>query len=107
MLERVSSADGRFSAVLTDPEFDIISDLHEVGLVAGNIGAETLDQPRTVVGNVRLTIEGQGKMEELLAARRAKSVLGVVLRWLSYGVVYASGIGSAVVTQWLAKKFGE
>jgi hypothetical protein len=106
MLQRVANSGDGLSGVLSDAEFAIVNDLHDAGLVAGKPGPQNLSEASTQVHGMRLTLDGQCRMEELLAAKRSSSITGRSLSGLIYVIVFASGIASQVATQWIMKKIG-
>lgn len=107
MLQRVAAAGDGLSGVLSDMEFAVINDLHDAGLVAGEPGPQHLGEARTQVWSMRLTLDGQCRMEEILAAKYSASVVGRSWAGLIYVVVFALGIASQVIAQWILKMIGE
>jgi len=104
MLQRVANSGDGLSGVLSDIEFAIVDDLHRAGLVAGEIGPTNLSEATTQVRGVRLTLDGQCRMEELLAAKWSSGIMGRSFSGLIYVAVFVSGIASQVAAQWLMKK---
>jgi hypothetical protein len=101
VLQRVANSGDGLSGVLSDMEFAVINDLHEAGLVAGNPGPEHLGEERTQVHGMRLTLSGQCKMDEILAAKHSASISGRFVSGLIFVAVFASGVASQVLAQWI------